>query len=115
MKNRVGFIIIVIGILHTILGVIKFSEVFSQMMLEGLFNTGIGSHRGWAVWFTVTGIVFIILGFALKFIEESKLNIPNNIGWGCLGVAILGGIIIPLSGFWALLLPGILIISSKKG
>lgn len=114
MKNRVGLIVIVIGILHAVLGVIKFSEVFMQMIFEGLFNTGTGSHRGWAVWFTVTGIVFIILGFALKFMEESKLNIPNNIGWGLVGIAILGGFIIPLSGFWALILPGILIISLKK-
>ncbi len=99
MKNRVGIIVLLIGVLHLLLGVVKFFNTFKEMVFEGLFNSGNGSERGWAIWFTTTGVIFIILGLALKFIEEQKLKIPVAIGWVIFYVAIFGGVLIPKSGF----------------
>ncbi|WP_075342393.1 DUF6463 family protein [Tenacibaculum agarivorans] len=114
MKNRVGFIVLIIGVLHVLLGAIKFFRVFKEMFFEGLFNSGTGADRGWAIWFFTTGVVFIILGLAFKFIEKQKLKIPKTIGWIIFYLAIFGGVIIPKSGFWILLLPSILIIFSHE-
>ncbi|MEO0470757.1 MAG: DUF6463 family protein [Bacteroidota bacterium] len=114
MKNRIGRIIIVIGVLHGLLGLVKFSGSFTAMIAEGVFNTGAGSERGWAIWFTVAGPVFILLGLSLRSLEQHQIQIPNAIGWGLSILAVIGGIFIPVSGFWALLLPGILILRQKK-
>ena len=113
MKNKIGIIVIIIGLLHTLLGIVKFSDIFAEMILEGFFDSGMGAERGWAVWFTVTGIVFVLLGLAIKQIEHQKMTIPKVLGWGLLFMALCGGLMIPVSGFWALLLPAGLIISPK--
>lgn len=115
MRTKIGWIVIIIGSLHSLLAMVKFSESFGSMLSEGIFNTGTGPERGWAIWFTFCGILFILLGLGLKFIENKGLNIPKSMGWGLAGSAILGGLILPASGFWALLLPALLILSNKKG
>lgn len=114
MKTKIGWIVIIIGSLHSLLGIVKFSESFLSMLSEGIFNTGAGPERGWAIWFTFCGIVFILLGLGLGFIEKKGMHIPKNIGWGLAGSAIMGGVILPVSGFWALLLPALLILFGKQ-
>jgi len=113
MKNKIGIIIIVIGSLHLGLSFVKFSQVFKQMLSEGIFDSAIGAERGWALWFTFTGIVFILLGYAIRYMEQQNLAIPTPIGWILLTASIFCGISLPLSGFWALILPAILIIIDK--
>ncbi len=114
MKNKIGIIIIVIGSLHLGLSFVKFSQVFTQMLSEGIFDSVVGAERGWALWFTFTGIVFILLGYAIKYMEQQNLAIPTPIGWLLLIASIFCGILLPLSGCWALLLPAILIIMNKS-
>ncbi|MGH1337930.1 MAG: DUF6463 family protein [Aureispira sp.] len=66
------------------------------------------------MWFTTVGVVFILLGLVLQFIEQQQLKIPKKIGWGFCLVAIIGGLLLPFSGFWALLLPGAQILLSNN-
>lgn len=114
MKKKIGLTIIVIGVLHTLLSFVKFSGTFGEIISDGFFNSGVGAERGWAIWFMTTGIIFILLGLALNQLEQQKLHISKSIGWGLLFTAIIGGAIIPISGFWALLLPAIPIIGIQR-
>jgi len=59
LKRHIGLTIIIIGTLHTVLGVVKFSGVFATMFSEGLFNSVNNADRSFAFWFTFCGIVFI--------------------------------------------------------
>ena len=113
MKNKIGLSIIVIGVMHTLLSLMKFSDTFSEIIKEGIINSGLGANRGWAIWFTVTGFVFIFLGLAIQALEQHQLTVPKLIGWGLLLTAVIGGLMIPLSGFWILLLPSLFIILAK--
>ena len=114
MKQKAGISIIIIGILHSILGFVKFSNSFSEIIYNGFFNTVSGAEKGWALWFTITGIVFILLGIAISFIEKNGLKPPSGIGYILSATAILGGVMLPLSGFWALLFPSVLILYNQN-
>ncbi|WP_394750999.1 DUF6463 family protein [Spongiimicrobium salis] len=116
MKNKIGIIILIIGVLHLLLGLVKFSSVFGGMLSEGWLNTAEGDTRGRALWFTFTGLVFLMFGFAIGYLEKEGLQVPRSLGWWLLASTILGATALPLSGFWALVLPSVLILihSPKK-
>ena len=114
MKNNIGVIVIVIGVLHSLLGLVKHAKVFGGMLSSGLLNTGGSVERNLAFWFTFAGITFMLLGYLIKYIESQKMEVPIVFGWLLLGTAILGVTILPVSGFWALFLPAILIIYQAR-
>ncbi|OJJ15359.1 hypothetical protein BKI52_38750 [marine bacterium AO1-C] len=114
MKNNIGVVVIIIGVLHSLLGFVKHSGVFGGMLSNGLLNTGNTIERNLAFWFTFAGITFMLLGYLIKYIESQKLAVPITFGWLLLGAAVVGVVILPISGFWALFLPAILIIYQAK-
>ncbi len=113
MKNKNGLFILVIGALHLILGIIKFKTPLYQMFIEGLFNTAIGAERGWAVWFIITGVLLVCLGLTIKQLELSNHPPPMSLGWVLLFTSIVGIVLIPISGFWILLIPSVRILFNK--
>ncbi|MEL6538390.1 MAG: DUF6463 family protein [Bacteroidota bacterium] len=114
MSKRIGIILIVIGALHTLLGLVKNSSVFMEMIADGMWNTAQTAERGLAFWFTFACILFMILGYAVHYLERQSILAPKPLGWFLLGGTLLGVVFIPASGFWALLLPAILILSRKQ-
>lgn len=114
MKHRIGMIVIAIGILHTMLGLVKYAGIFGAMVSEGLINTAGTNERNLAIWFTFCGTVFIMLGYTMKTIEGHTGRIPSPLGWSMFASAVLGGLILPISGFWALIIPSFLIIVSNR-
>ncbi len=114
MKNRIGLIIIIIGTLHTLLGIIKFSKSFTEMISKGLINSASTIEDGLAFWFTFTGVLFILLGYLTNYLEQNGLTVPKPLGWILIASSIVGVIIFPISGFWIVFFPAILIVTNKK-
>ncbi len=110
MKSWVGRSILVIGMLHTLVGVIVFHETLFSILREGLFNTiplNRQPERGAAFWFLFTGFSLLIIGGLVVWIERNRMDTPAFLSWSFLSITAVGVFMMPVSGFWLLLMPTI--------
>ena len=110
MKNKIGISIIIIGILHVCLGFVKYQTSFMNIFSQSVFNSIKTHEEKLAFWFTFCGIIFMLLGYLIYLLEKHQIKIPKRFSWSFLASTILGVIILPVSGFWILLIPSILIV-----
>ena len=113
MKKRVGLIIIIIGSLHVSLGLVKFFKPFLDMISNGLINTAGSTENSLAFWFTFPGLLFIFLGYVTNHVERNHLAVPKQFGWMLLASSTLGVAVLPISGFWIVFLPALLIVFNE--
>lgn len=119
MKLINGKIIIYTGIAHFLLGIspFAFGKQFSGFgnklffkISEGLFEfpllNGQMNYANFAAfWFVYFGLLLIIVGFLVDFIEKTTKRVPNKFIWSYLTVISLGVYMIPFSGMTFLMLP----------
>lgn len=84
MKSWVGRSILVIGMLHTLVGVVEA-----------------------AFWFLFTGFALLIIGGLVVWIERNNMYTPAFLSWSFLSIAAVGAFMMPVSGFWLLFIPTI--------
>ncbi|MEM1181477.1 MAG: DUF6463 family protein [Acidobacteriota bacterium] len=101
--RRIGDATTIIGLGHTLLGLYRFHGQFLEMAAAGLFATGAGELRGWAFWFTFSGLLMMVLGRAMGALERRGLPIPRSLGLWILLSSALGAAVFPVSGFWLLI------------
>ena len=113
--RHTGKVLIGLGILHTIVFAIILSEVLTEMLLSGLFDS-IGADpahaaRGLAwyggLWFGVNLILFGCL--AQSWIKATARPLPRYVGWVLAATGLLGAILEPASGAPLVLLLGLII------
>ncbi len=114
MRNKIGIAIIIIGIGHTSIGLLRFLDVFGTMFFEGLVSTGSGEVRGWAFWFTFAGLLMIALGIAVRSIERQGATIPKALGWMLIISSIVGVVVFPLSGLWLISAVSLIILLGRQ-
>ncbi len=108
MKNWIGKSIIIIGIIHSVFGLVMFRSTLSEIINEGVFNTVNGQiMREFTFWFIVFGFLAIILGCLVDWCESQEIKIPNFLGWGLLVLTLLIVVIMPISGGWLFFIPSI--------
>jgi hypothetical protein len=91
-------------------GFLVFADALDLLIKEGLFNTvrlDGEPYRQAAFWFMYTGFSLLILGFLVDWIERRNIGIPGFLSWALLAAAASGAFIMPVSGFWLLLVPTI--------
>jgi hypothetical protein len=109
MRGISGLLMIGIGILHTAFGIFQGYRLTAQIARATFSNpvgrqVVIGLGRQYLLWFLFTGVLMLILGHVLMWIER-RLNhpLPSFVGWELLGFALVGVILQPVSGFWLIL------------
>lgn len=115
MKYWIGKWIVTVSIVHTIFAVVVFPEVIWQIFLDGVFDSiGVDPLRGAVAWFLLFGFVLFGLGLAINTIEEmSNGDVPASIGFSLLFVILLGIVLMPISGFWLVLPPALIVIYKR--
>ena len=116
MQRYTGHSLIAIGILHTVIGVLAFGAPLAHIARDGFFNA-VDPHpdRQAAFWFLLTGALLVILGQSTCWTQSRTGTVPRSLGWGLLGISLLGVILMPASGFWLLLMPAWLALSVGRG
>jgi len=109
MRSMTGQLLIVIGVLHTAVGVLNGYRVLSQVS-QATFSgetsrqlvAALGSQ--FVFWFLFGGLLTVVLGHLLTWIERRLGHpIPSFIGWELLALSVAGLLVMPVSGFWLVL------------
>lgn len=102
----IGKGIALIGAIHTAVGMVGFRNVIGDIAERGMFNTVNGQpEREFAFWFIFFGLLAVLLGAVVSWTENRIGEVPPFLGWSLLTLTTLGVMIMPLSGFWLLIVP----------
>lgn len=108
MKAWIGKSLLIIGIGHSLLGSIVFRSAYASILKENLVNTitlNGNSSKEEAFWFLISGFALMIIGGLVGYIESKNIEIPVFLIWSLILVTAIGVFMMPVSGFWLLLLP----------
>lgn len=116
MKIWVGRWVMGVSIIHTIFAIVVFKDVLTAIVSRGVFNAiGTDPLAGAVAWFVLFGIVLFLYGMATSALERATGgNLPKSIGWGLLGLAIVGVVLMPASGFWLVIPPAIAVLAKRR-
>ncbi len=104
-RRWIGRWLLVVGVLHTLLGIGTYIFSVVAVVREGLWNTVEAVQgRPLAFWFIAAGLQLILLGALASWIEARE-PLPRFLGWTLLAFAAGGIVLLPVSGFWLLLPP----------
>lgn len=108
MKAWVGKSVVAIGVAQCLFGVVVLGDLLLPAVREGLFDTiGVSSppERNMAYWFLLLGVMTLMLGGLMDRMERAGVGTPGFLPWGFLGLAVVGCVMSPASGFWLLWVP----------
>lgn len=107
---RIGTAIIGIGMIHVVFGFVVFPEVWLGILRSGVFNSiGEDPMRGAVAWFELFALPVFAYGQLINTLENSGSTMPGSIFWHLLVILLVGVVLMPVSGFWLLLLPLIML------
>lgn len=115
MKKWIGRWLIGVSVVHTFFAVAVFGDVLASIIKRGVFNTvGTDPMTGAVVWFVLFGAVLFVCGLVVAELEKSSSGyLPKTIGWSLLALAIVGVVLMPMSGFWLIFPPAIAVLIKK--
>jgi hypothetical protein len=98
--------IFMLGILHCVVGFVRFRTPIMEALFEGLLGKFQGlDHRRLAFWFMVFGPLLIMAGHvAVVAVEQTNYGLLKILGCYLLVTSALGVIALPKSPFWATLI-----------
>ena len=67
-------------------------------------------ERATAFWFTLTGVFIFITGGLAQWIYDNTNTLPAFLGYGVVAIGVIGGLMIPVSGFWLVIPQGIMML-----
>ena len=115
MNKWIGNWIIGTAVAHTIYGIFIFLDVWMELINSGLFNSiGENSERAAVILFFLWGLLYFVLGFTIKTLENQNIILPKVLGYGLLINAIIALIFLPASGHWLLIPPAIMVLRQKN-
>lgn len=115
MKNWIGTSLIGIGTVHTVLGLVFFQPTLAELWAEGLFNTvNQQPMREACFWFLFGGVMMVILGAFIRWVEKLGHPLPLHFGWMLFALAAAVVFIMPISGGWLMFVPAIGIFLKKR-
>ena len=105
-----GGLLIAIGVVHVLLGLFEI-DVLSDVAGDGVVNA-IDPHEDRQVWFwyMTAGWLVLLVGQLARWIERRHGRLPAFLGWATLAIAVYGVVLMPVSGFWAILAVAVLML-----
>lgn len=112
MKERkiwIGRWLLGVAVLHTLFGLAIGTRAMSDIARRGVFNSvGEDPMVGVIVWFLLFGAIMALLGMAVTMLERAAhFRGARGLGVGTALLALVGVILMPVSGFWLAFPPAI--------
>ncbi|BAZ70495.1 MAG: hypothetical protein KME28_12850 [Pelatocladus maniniholoensis HA4357-MV3] len=121
MFRVIGYLLIVISIIHVVIGVWIFAGPLTDIIQNGIFNTVAPDpfapyfDREDAFWqFMIAAPLLLTLGQLCCWAEAQRITLPAFLGWNLLAISLVGVFLEPISGFWLLILPAFLILIASR-
>ncbi len=110
MKYRwTGPLLMGTAVLHNVVGIFFLREPLLAIMRDGIVNAISPNQmqpnfdREAAFWFLLVGVLLFILGQLAQWVQQKTDALPDALGWWLLGLALVGVVMMPVSGFWLIL------------
>lgn len=120
MLKIAGWCWIAIAIAHAVFGLIVYWPQWQIIGQSGWFNVVAPDpfapifDREDAFWFMMITPFLVILGQLCLWAHQQKLTFPMSVSVILLGSVVCGLLLIPISGFWLVLIPSLILFWSSK-
>lgn len=104
-----------IGILHSALFLWFGRGALGAIARDGFWNAVSPMKEREAVfWALIAGVFFFLLGQLALWIAKQGKSLPAFLAWEIIAIALVSGILIPVSGAWLFAVPGALIVLGAR-
>jgi hypothetical protein len=116
MLRVAGYWWIIVSMIHGGVGAIVYSAQWQAIARDGWFNAvepdplALVFDRGDAFWFMFLTPFIFLMGQLCLWAERQHLTFPIAIGGTLLGTTLVGLFLLPISGFWLVLPPVLMMI-----
>ena len=115
LSKNTGNLLIATGIIHNLIGFIMGWSVLTEIASSGFVNSiNDEMDRNAIFWFLFGGFMMIIMGKLMQSYLESGCHLPKWLGMSFLVLALVGCIMMPVSGFWLVIPQALLIINPLR-
>lgn len=115
MKRYVGEMLIATGVLHTLVGFVVYWHVLLEIGRNRFFNTVSDfGDSGAAFWFLMFGVLLMVLGDVGRQHHAATGDYPLRYGLTIAAIGLVGGLMMPTSGFWIVLAIGFIALRPEK-
>jgi hypothetical protein len=113
IKTASAYALLALGVLHIVMGLVRFKQPFLAAMNDGVLNSfKVDDSRRLAFWFTFVGPVLMLCGhLAVRAAAVDDLPTLGLIGAYLFATAVLGVVAFPASPLWALLIVSAMLIA----
>ena len=95
-----------VGAVHCLVGVLIFTAPLMEIVYSGVWNSVDGfKGRPLAFWFEFTGLLTIVFGAAIDWMESVDMSLPPFVAYAFGALVLLAIVAMPVGGGW-LLVPG---------
>lgn len=115
-QRWIGPYLLTVAALHTAVGLLLFTPVLMELLHLGWWDS-VGAHplRGAVVWFLLFGAPLALLAILVRPLQQTaQWRALRHLGWGLIALAALGASLMPVSGFWLVLLPALALCSAPR-
>ena len=118
-SQRSGWVLVGIGLLHCAIGVLLSWGIFVDWHATGWWHsieTAQGMHmdRFAALWFQVSGLSWVLLGWLMQQWLVLQGALPKGLGWALMAMGFLVAVVLPVSGAWLFLPLGWLVAMPRR-
>ncbi len=107
MRRLCGPLLIATGVLDLLVCLLLYPGPLAAIAQDGFFDAVETNpaqlDRETAFWHVMFGSTVVILGCLIHWAQARTGTLPAFLGWSLLAFGLLGAILVPVSGFWALL------------
>ena len=120
MRRMSGPLLVATGVLDILYVLVSYSRQFAAIFQEGLVDAveviPAQLDRETAFWHLMFGATFVVLGGLVCWTQSRTGTLPAFLGWSLLALGLLGAILVPVSGFWLVLLLALLVlVAARRG
>ena len=114
MRRLSGPLLMATGVLDLLYVLVFHSRQLAAIAQDGFFNAveldPAQLDRETAFWHLTFGVTVLILGGLVHWAQARTGTLPAFLGWSLLALGLFGAILVPVSGFWALLPQAVLML-----
>ena len=120
MRRMSGPLLVATGVLDILYVLVSYSRQFAAIFQEGLVDAvevvPAQLDRETAFWHLMFGATFVVLGGLVCWTQSRTGTLPAFLGWSLLALGLFGAILVPVSGFWLVLLLALLVlVAARRG